>query len=329
MSGGNRERRTSFALIAIVAFSIAIPAAAQATLPPLFTTYRHSDHHWFAWLPTHPTYEAIEATITARPPQSPLVVVWLSERASPKHQVHYINDKELAKLRWGGEPYYREIESATAGEAGHPLGVRIRFSDKNNQPVEWTMSFPAAAQLVPAGLTTPSGESHNSAYFFHLFYRRLQAPTDDSHTTIGGNDYSFPPDPAIAKNFKFRAGYSKDIDTVIIRYGTFDAAPRDDVSFDGMRYVHKFGAHQFTIVFEPALPDARTVKEAVVVHYVMSVDSSTITSSGTATVSPLKIAWRPDSPEWTRNVRFTTTYRAKDGGGYEFQTQRDLIDSAP
>ena len=61
-------------------------------LVPLLSFLQHWDHHWYAWLPGDPVYEAVEVMSTERSGREPLVWVFFTERAPPKNQANYYND---------------------------------------------------------------------------------------------------------------------------------------------------------------------------------------------------------------------------------------------
>ena len=57
--------------------AVLAPVTASAKpLIPLLSFLQHWDHHWYAWLPGDPIYEAVEVMATERSGQEPLVGVY-------------------------------------------------------------------------------------------------------------------------------------------------------------------------------------------------------------------------------------------------------------
>jgi len=207
----------SVASVAVACASIQ-PRMAPPPLLPFQTTFHHWDHHWFQWTPTHPLYESIEGASTKSPSGQDLVWVWLTERVGTKRQVHYLNDLQAA-TRPSGEAYYRDIRYRAIGTFGSPLGLEVRFKDKDDADVEWTirMDEDGAFDAQGAGLTDQSG--HGAAQFFLIFFREKSRRASSSRLTIGGADFSFPNDPTLAPRYRFQAAYSFNIFVASIPYG--------------------------------------------------------------------------------------------------------------
>ena len=60
-------------------------SAVSAPVVPLMSIHQYWDHHWFVWLPRHPTYEAVEI-MSIDAPSNPYKAVWvfLTEREGSK-----------------------------------------------------------------------------------------------------------------------------------------------------------------------------------------------------------------------------------------------------
>ena len=190
-------------------------------LVPFSTIIDHWDHHWFLWLPRHPVYEAVE--VASRDPDRDgrvAVWVWFTERAGAKHQIHYRNDRHLARFVGGN---YRAIDFKISGEVGQPRGLTVRFDDINDMPVDIDVAFDPSQMLgrQGAGLTDQSG--HMSDRAFLIFYRETDALAQDARVLIGGNNVTFDrEDPTGA--FPFKWAYSHGITIGLIRYGSFQVA---------------------------------------------------------------------------------------------------------
>src|SRR5262245_48572990 len=104
------------------AFIVCVTPAAAETLPPapFHTSYTYWDHHWLQWLPSHPRFEAIEASVASPREGQPFIRVWLTERAPPKRQVFYFDDRERAAAMGTGESHYAAIDYRILGTPGAP-----------------------------------------------------------------------------------------------------------------------------------------------------------------------------------------------------------------
>jgi hypothetical protein len=100
-------------------------------LIPLLSFVQHWDHHWYAWLPGDPVYEAVEVMAAERSGQEPLVWVFFTERAPPKNQINYYNDMAavVASRAGGRVSYFVPMRFAMTGNDGAPLGVAVAFDD--------------------------------------------------------------------------------------------------------------------------------------------------------------------------------------------------------
>src|SRR5450432_1973735 len=141
---GNRRRAflssAAQAIVLLAGASSLVRAAAGPEEPamphplvPFSTVVDTWDHHWFLWLPHHPHYEAVEiASRDAARDGSVAVWVWFTERAGPKRQIHYRNDRRSAGFVGG---HYRPIAYQISGEDEHPRSVQVRFDDIESVPV--------------------------------------------------------------------------------------------------------------------------------------------------------------------------------------------------
>ena len=220
--------RCAMAATALVAFSSPTGLRSAAAQPeetsmpqplvPLSRIVDHWDHHWFLWLPRHPTYEAVE--VASREPDRDgraAVWVWFTERDGVKRQIHYRNAPQLAEFVRG---MYRPIDYMISGEDGRPRGLKVRFDDIDGKPVDIDVAFDPTQMLSRqgAGLTDQSGHMSDSAFL--IFYRDTGALARDAHVSIAGTNATFDRNEAIGA-FRFKWAYSHNITIGLIRYGSF------------------------------------------------------------------------------------------------------------
>lgn len=321
-------------------------------LIPLQSRFAHWDHHWFLWTPTHPRYESIEAASKSIAPGRDLVWAWFTERASDKRQVHYLNDEQIAR-GWGGDATYRNIVYRATGEPGSPLDLHVSFRDTDDAAVEWAVRVDRGRGLETrgAGLTDQSG--HGAARFFLVFFREKSARTTDSRLTIGGRDFSFPDDIAVAARYRFQAAYSTNVFTVTLPYTAGRARIRPDgitlplgyslrlqepattvtyqgeifagdtisATFDSLgqlrSYEHATGSHRFQMTFDPPLPTATGGRS----RYRLALDhwDGLIEDEAAVTRDPdgVSVQWRHERPGWTVAYPMTSTLTAITPEGYQ------------
>jgi hypothetical protein len=206
------------------ALSSALAKPEDSALPhplvPFATTLGAWDHHWFLWLPHHPTYESVE--VASREPGSDgrvAVWVWFTERVGAKRQIHYRNDPQLAAVIRGNTC---PIGFQIAGEDGRPRGLEVRFDDIENRPVEIDVTFDPdqALSRQGAGLTDQSGHMSDGA--FMIFHRDRNALARLGRASIANTNYTFGSDEAKGA-FPFRWAYSHGISIALILYTSFTA----------------------------------------------------------------------------------------------------------
>jgi hypothetical protein len=194
--------------------------AARYPLVPFSTAVDAWDHHWFLWLPHHAVYEAVEVASRESERDGRVDVwVWFTERAGSKRQIHYRNDPQLAALVGGNT---RTIDYQISGDEGRPRGVRVRFNDIENIPVDIGVEFDPDQALTRqgAGLTDQSG--HMSDRAFLVFYRDSNALAREGRALIGTRNYAFSREEAQGA-FRFRWAYSHGIFIGLILYNSFKA----------------------------------------------------------------------------------------------------------
>jgi hypothetical protein len=281
-------------ILGICAIALASMTAIATPLVPIVSFLQHWDHHWYVWLPSDPVYEAVEIMAAERgPTRPPLLWVFFTERAVPKHQINYYNDAQFAAARAaaGTTAQFADIRFRMTGAEGEPRGVAVEFVDSQNRPVTIGIDFAAGAKLgtVGAGLTDQIG--HSSERLLLLFFREKAARTPDPHVTIDGVDVAKLP-PGESYPAPFAAAYSSNIFVGGFLFigmdvsfddrtettpwgarfaptatpGIYEATPpysgrvnllaRADGRLAGYQQHDRTGAHTIDIRFDPPLPPA-------------------------------------------------------------------------
>ena len=198
-------------------------AAAAAPAVPLISNHVYFDHHWYVWLPRHPTYEAVEV-MSIDAPYNPYRLVWIifTEREGGKRQHHLMDDRQIAEAV--DDFHYREIDYRRAGGAEEGQSVYASFTGPDGARVEVEIDAEGLPLTeVGAGLTDQSG--HSADELVMLFHRHRSARTDNNRVVIGGKDFSFRVGDDPDGVHRFVAGYSAGIQIVIMPFGqwTFSA----------------------------------------------------------------------------------------------------------
>jgi len=297
-------------ILGIFALALASMTAIATPLVPTVSFLHHWDHHWYVWLPGDPLYEAVEIMAAERgPDRPPLLWVFFTERASPKHQFNYYNDAQFAAARAaaGTTVQFADIPFSMTGAEGEPRDVAVEFVDSKNRPVTISVGFAAGVKLgtIGAGLTDQIG--HSSARLLLLFFREKAARTPDTRVTIDGVDVAKLP-PGEPNPPPFAAAYSSNIfvggflfvgmdvsfdDRVatpgfVARFaptatpGIYEAAPahsgrvrlltRAGGGLAGYQQQDRTGAHRIDIRFDPPLPPADDPAPATTSAFQISLD---------------------------------------------------------
>lgn len=350
----NIHKLASLLLIAAMCFAMSLQTNAQEPLIPINTNFSHWDHHWIMWTPQHPVYEAIEAMTVDNPksPESKLIRIFFTERAGSKKQVYYFSDPAVART-WQGEAYYREIEYKTDGVLGRPLGLHLKFKDKDDAVVEWTMKFEAARELSREWQGLKAQGGHAAQTVFLLFYNGPNATTTRSELVIGGKDYS----SRIGQLKPYHAAYSFNAYTAVIAYGRssfvmnnnelrnssgrvfkrkelksgalyqtnrFGFQESGQIEFqtnlqgEVLIYRHRQGEHVFRIEFAPALPTIGSAQSGQMIRYTVSIDDHEKLFEGVASIKKeenlIKLDWQHQSPAWTKEYGFQSIVQPTSTG---------------
>lgn len=320
------------------------PAAAQPEVVPVvpFGLYStHWDHHWFAWLPRHPDFEAVEVMSTQIPDSKPLVWVFFTERQPPKRQTSYVNDRAVARTTgW----QYRDIDYNASGTPGGPLDLSVRMASGGGTPVAIAIGFDPATPLNRRDSTLTPQIGHGAADHFLMFHRGEDAIAAHSSVVVGAEDVALPidgqPDP-----LPFHAAYSHDIFVGSIpftetrwSFAAQGAGQPGAVRFDrqasqdgeGSTYVATAGAARrvdlvadasgglesytdtrwnraLQVRFQPPLPGVGSTTSGTAAFAIAYDDLGTIVTgdvryAGDAT--GLRMDWQPRSPAWAQDYPF-------------------------
>ena len=319
-------RLTPWIALSLAAATLAPFARSQAHSPlmiPFNTSFSHYDNHWIAWMPTHPIYEAVEVESNADPrsPNGAAVQVFMTERAGGKSQVRYFNTEAAAKAFRGPGAHARDIDYKVTGAKGAPQSVDVRFKDKDNLPVELSITFAPGQELgdLHAGLTNQMG--HNRDVLFMIFFREKAASANRNRLVMNGQDFSITPERATSEEQLSRTGYRFNAFVASFIFGksqylwndgvlanswrrTFEAIkePLGDTTYrsevaDGTKieiiatstseireYRHLNGTHTVRVVFQPAFPSLDSARDGQQIRYEASIDNFGVLVNGIAVV---------------------------------------------
>jgi hypothetical protein len=295
---------------------------------PLHSFFSHWDHHWYVWLRGDATYEAVEIMTRHRGPDVPLLVwVFFTERAPPKRQVHYINDRQIASTRrW----QYRVIDVSTSGLVGESQSLSASFTNDHDQPVSIAIerNLRMALSSARAGLTNQIG--HSGDQMVMLFFRETGALSETARVLVDGIDVS-KPRPGFTFVAPFEAAYSHNILIGGFPFGDWQATfgegsaslPRFrhlhnrwvadlrdrtaielEVEDDGSlaTYRHRDGDHQLVVGFAPSLPPSAQVPAEFRSTFQISLDRFERLVQGElraiAEQNRVVLDWAFEAPEW-------------------------------
>lgn len=330
------------ALASVAARAASASTGAGSPLVPFRLYSQHWDEHYFAWLPSHPRFEAIEVMTADRGPSTPpLHWAFFTERAGAKTQVHYYDDADVAR---GAGARYAKIGLELGAPNAAGIGdATIAFTDEAGLAVRWRVGFAPDASFAPAGLTDQSGHAADRIALY--FYREKTAPARAATVTIG--DAPFPPSLSYDGTQPAAPGaYSRNIFTAVVPYGDYGGrlegtslvlsdgtrlAPRpggDGLTGDGVVLRMREGAllqyrvapygRPTTFTFEGPLRAGRT-------RYALAFDDGASVLSGTALVTVegaiTTIVMQPESPAWSRGYGFTTRFE-RSATGFRAATRR-------
>ena len=349
-------------VLACVTCIIAPQSLATALVVPLISHHHYWDHHWYVWLPRHPTYEAVEV-MSIDSPDNPFEAVWVlfTEREGTKRQLHFFNDRRIVESVEGS--HYRDITYQRTGKAGLGQNVRVALTGLDEAKIEIIVGVgDSPLTRIGAGLTDQSRHSANR--LFLLFHRDRNALATTNTVLIDGYDFSFRPGDDPEGRHRFAAAYSAGIQIALVPFRRWSFAASgtrlvDDTSglafavesrgratalvadLPGYRnrvtivldangalenYRHDTGAHRMFISLDTALPlDGRAPQSASA--FTIHLDPDAPVAHGRVLSEPAvagrRLSWRFVSPNWAIDYPFESIIETRNG---EFtlktQTQR-------
>jgi hypothetical protein len=332
-------------LLLNLAIVVAPVTVSARPLVPLLSFLQHWDHHWYAWLPGDPVYEAVEVMATERSGQEPMVWVFFTERAPPKNQINYYNDEAAAKASRtrGRVSSFVPMRFAMTGHDGAPRGVSVEFDDAQSRRIGIGIGVDDGAKLstIGSGLTNQIG--HSSASTLLIFFRELAALAQQAEVRVGGVDMTKPL-AGVERPIPFVAAYSRNIYAggfpffgAAVSFEEAGRAPGSAIVFhpvsgsgdydsgQGQRLVTTgegalqayqqqdwSGAHRLDVRFEPPLPPVEHLAVGnVSSHFSVSLDGFANLISGEVMVhrdgGTATLDWHFDAPAWTRVWGLLTT----------------------
>ena len=328
---------------------------ATAAMPaiPLISYHNYFDHHWYVWLPRHPTYEAVEV-MAIEAPFNPYRLVWVffTERDGAKRQHHFMDDALIAEAT--DYFHYREIDYRRTGEAGEGQGVHVSLTGLDGVPFEIEID----AEGVPltrdgAGLTNQSG--HGAERMVMLFHRERTALAERNRVVIGGEDYSFRAGDDPKGTHRFVAAYSAGIQLVVFPFGqwtfkgdetrlgneaagfSFAVEGREggvalvsdllgynnrtvielDADGDLERYRHDVGEHRLIISLDEAVPLVGPTSQSTS-RFAILLDPEEPVANGRLVSEPTdlgrRLSWMIDTPPWAATYPFESVIEQRSDG---------------
>ncbi|MDE0390499.1 MAG: hypothetical protein OXI57_00335 [Rhodospirillales bacterium] len=341
-------------VLACMAYTNTGRSTASSTPAVPLISYHHAfDHHWYVWLPRHPTYEAVEV-MTIDAPYNPYRLVWVffTEREGEKRQHHFMDDPRIAE---GADHFhYRKIDYRRTGESGAGQSVHVSLTGLDGVPFEVEID----AEGVPltqdgAGLTNQSG--HGAERVVMLFHRKRSARTEHNRVVIGGTDFSFRAGDDPEGEHRFMAAYSAGIQIVVFPFGQwtfrgdetrlgseaagfsftvegrengvalvsdllgYDNRTTIELDADGAleRYRHDVGSNRMVISLEEPLPFTGPAPQSAS-RFSVLMDPEEPVASGRVVSEPTesgrRLSWTIDTPSWAAGYPFESLVEERDGG---------------
>jgi hypothetical protein len=306
----------------LLAFALACwiaPASAQDhPAVPLVSFYAHWDHHWYVWLKGDATYEAVEVMSRGHT-DAPQIWVFFTERAAPKRQHHFTNDRQLAAA-FGWQ--FRGMTFSTAGAAGESrsLAVSLRGPDDRSVSIDIERNPAAVLSAERGGLTNQIG--HSGDRLILLFFREQGALAARASVTIDGVEVA-QPRPGAGFAAPFDAAYSSNIITSGFPFTTWrlslhksdggwqanlangSVVQLETVGQNALQtYRQGNGEHGLAIRFVPAIPPVERLAAGVDATFAVSLDRFAGLVEGRMRAEPTsngaQFDWTFDTPTWLR-----------------------------
>jgi hypothetical protein len=320
--------------------------AADHPVVPFSSFFNHWDHHWYVWLRGDSTYEAVEVMSRDRGQNaSPLVWVFFTERAPPKKQTSYVNDKRVAAaIGWE----FRDIVFSRSGPSGESQSLSVSLRDLQDRPVSIEVDRDPAVPLSRdrGGLTNQIG--HSGEQVVLLFFREQGARSRAARVTIAGVDVS-QPRPEADYVAPFNSSYSSNIMVGGFPFGDREAtfgdllntnsaatqftrkedswvatrADRTTVELkatgtgDLEAYLHRDGNNNLAVRFEPPIPSDARLVAGFSGRFFVGYDQFGDLASGRLTASLIPggwaIDWTFETPDWLKGRAMRTLTTSADG----------------
>jgi len=339
-------------VLAVVAFATS-GRGEVAPAVPLVSEHHYFDHHWYVWLPRHPTYEAVEV-MSIDTPSNPYRLVWVffTEREGAKRQHHFMDDRRIAD--GVDDLHYRQIDYRRTGGSEGGQSVSVSFTDLEGALVELEIN----AENVPltqagAGLTDQSG--HSADLLVLLFHRERNATAARNKVAIGGQDFSFRAGDDPEGKHRFMAAYSAGIQIVVFPFRQWSFAAGEtrlsddaaglsfnvkartegialvadlpgyqnrstiELNSEGAleRYRHEVSGHRLFISLDEALPLTGPAPPAAS-RFSVLLDPEEPVASGHVVSEPTedgrRLSWTIDTPSWAAGYPFESLIGERDGG---------------
>jgi hypothetical protein len=282
-----------------------------------------------------------------------LVRVFLTEREGRKRQYFYLNDESEVR-RTRANAFHREIVYRRSGPDGGPQNLHVEFTDKDNIPIEWTITFPSGARLRAHGDgLTPSIHSLGSVLLLALRTRTVD--TYDDQVLFAGVDYAsnLAPGDLTPGN---RSWHNPDYYSAILLFGQLQFAHEDGgvvsnswgrvfsplsedpltyrtnglgpdnfVEFETdsagrmKSYSHVSRGHSLDFEFDPAVPHLATAEAGTSVRFTASFDHHHRLMAGQVSIrrtqsDVVALEWVPNEPEWAVGRDFWSVIRFREAG---------------
>jgi hypothetical protein len=207
---------------------------------PFFLRFDPDDWHVMALLDGHPTYEAVEAMVRARPEGG-----WTIRAIITRHdgrQTDHVNDPALLAAMRGARREVVKREIAFAIDAAGPRpAARVTFVSAAGEPIELNVFGLGPPDPRGAGLSDPG--THSADASLPLMWRRASAlAAEGTNTLVAGRRYEAPARmlrPGLtAREGYLTAGHSMgviragEVETQLLRAPRGEIAPGDAWAFE-------------------------------------------------------------------------------------------------
>ena len=156
---------------------------------PFFLRFTREDWHVMAFLEGHPSYEAVEAMVRARPGGG-----WAIRAIITRHdqsQMDHLNDEDLAGAMRGAlrEVFACDIDFTLDLAPPQPR-ARLAFTSGEGEPVALALTALGPPNPANAGLSDPGG--HSAVSSLPLMWRGASTLAADAWVEIAGRRYEAP-----------------------------------------------------------------------------------------------------------------------------------------